>query len=59
MITSLIEMLELPKFGEVISFICHIIYSLKYVVFFILKRPGVANFVDIIKIAINLIKTTL
>ena len=75
MITSFIEMLQLPNFGHMtistIQFVLHDKFLLvtlwteimtsKYFFqnTFILRRPKVANFADIIKIATTLIKATL
>ena len=51
MITSLIKILELPNFGHMASFESRDQSS------FILRRPRVVNFANIIKIA-TFIKTT-
>ena len=61
MITSLIEMLELPDFGHITDLQNHLSHNIRllcinlYFKKLILRRPRVANFVDIIKIATILI----
>ena len=62
-ITSLIEMLEMPNSDSVIIFIVDIIYKNYYFITFFskylyFKEAGVANFVEIIKISVMLIKAT-
>ena len=56
-------MLEMPNSDSVIIFIVDIIYKNYYFITFFskylyFKDPGVANFVEIIKISITLIKPT-
>ena len=67
MITSLIEMLQLPKFGHMTTSATHLfgdVIGRNYNVItfilktFIIRRPRVVNFADIIKITTMFIKAT-
>ena len=62
MITSLMEMLELPNFGQR----TYLQYNLSHVIAYcwwlheknVLRKPRVANFTDIIKVVTIFIETT-